>query len=199
MKKRSVMNDKGFSLVEMIVAVLIMAIIGGLAVVAFGSIFKLEPDAAARKVSDSLKQARVNALGLSNKTDTATKTTDVCAKLFTEDSRLHVDVNTCYFKNESGVSKRSYETIFEQEIGSDSLQIELYKKDGNKIATVGSDVAYIYFKKETGGVESVEVSGTKYTDVCKIRVVNSSATSNYSDLILVNLTGRCYTDDVEVS
>ena len=207
MKNRSSMNNKGFSLIELIVAVLIMAIVAGGVIVAFGMIFDTEAKGVGRKVVDVMNQARVLALSKDNTTSAVADTyTNIYAKCYTSGNRLLIDICS----DKSG----SENVLHSQDLGSKSYQLEFYQLgevektliNGDKIkvtsssgatnvGTVGTDVVKIYFKKETGGVAGVTVNGgTPITNIKSIKVVQAANTSNYVDLTLVDITGRCTLD-----
>ena len=196
MKKNISKNNLGFSLIELIVAVLIMAIISGVAVVAFSSVYNSRIGASSRKVVDVLKQTRTKAMGLINDSHDD-GTTDVYAKIYMDDSSsdLYIDVCTNYGGVESVIHK--------QMIANDNIKITLAEMtpSDTKVdrASVGSDVIRIYFKKETGGVSMVakELSDGSVSSIGTInmlRVENASNASSFRDVILVNITGRCYMD-----
>ncbi len=191
MKKRSA-NDKGFSLIELIVAVLIIAIISSGAIVAFGSSWSMKADAAARNVVDAMKQTRAAALGRENVEHVVTGgiNTDVYAKVYTKDGTVYIDVcsNKTGYDDDEAV-------LYNEVISSDNYIIKFIDNDGNVYAEVGSDTVYVYFKKSTGGVASVmkRSSGSVVNNVQRLQISDSTG-YDYQDLILVSLSGRCYID-----
>lgn len=194
MKNRLVKDDSGFSLIELIVAVLIIAIISGGAIMAFGSIFSSQADAAAKSLSSILKETRAQALGVENK-DLTGGSTQVYAKFYYQGDTLNVDV--CK-DNDTNV-------LHNQRISGVSYKIKFIKVDGaseSEVVTMGdTDVIKMYFKKSTGGVAGVRKfdsagspQGTLQTGVNKLTVYRASNEDNKKNLVLVELTGRCYVD-----
>ena len=192
MQMRMKKDNRGFSLIELIVAVLVIAIISGGSIVAFGALFSNKVTAAARAVQDGLKQARIDALGLENK-DLSNDMTGIYAKFYIKDSELYVDV--C---SKNGTDEGVLHT---RKIGEGTIGLEFWKNGATTAsATVSSsETVYVYFKKSTGAVRSVwkatpghdVTSGTKFEpDILRITGVSE----NSVDVILVRLTGRSYLD-----
>ena len=214
MRKKQLVNNKGFSLIELIVAVLIMAIIAGSAIVAFSSIFGTQVKGAAKTVQDALKQTRTDALGLENKTDTSEPNpasngyeTDVFAKFYVKDNELYVDVCTGSVDWTSQTDS-SAKVLYSNKISSDSMKLEVYTVGSaeSKIDTIGKDennIAYLFFKKSTGGMSRLRIKHYNNTGAAsasattaggvglKLKVVSSA---DSQDVIVVNLTGRSYLD-----
>lgn len=184
-------NNKGFSLIELIVAVIIIAIISGGSIMAFGSVFSNKVTAACEAVQDGLKQARVDALGLENKNITANKT-GVYAKFYHKDSAIYVDV--CV-KNSDAETEAVLHT---RKVCDDSHSLEFYHKYDDTVAIKTINDSYtdsygvrIYFKKSTGGVAGAELSSSVTKDrIDCIKVVGPSGEKK--DVIIVKITGRSY-------
>jgi prepilin-type N-terminal cleavage/methylation domain-containing protein len=194
MKNRLVKDDSGFSLIELIVAVLIIAIISGGAIMAFGSIFSSQADAAAKSLVSILKETRAQALGMENK-DLTGGSTQVYAKLYYQGDTLNVDV--CKGDDTN--------VLHNQRISSVPFKVKFIKVAGaseSEAFTMGdTDVVKMYFKKSTGGVAAVGkynsagvLQGTLQTGINKLSVFRASNEDNKTDLVLVELTGRCYVD-----
>ena len=196
MKNRLVKNNSGFSLIELIVAILIIAIISGGAIMAFSSIFSSQADAAAKNVVNALKQTRAFALGKENK-DVIGGSTGVYAKFYYSGSTLNVDV--CQ-DTDSGT-----DILYNQQISGVPFKIKFISVAGgteSEVLTMGdTDIVKMYFKKSTGGVASVgkynsagTLQGSLQTGVNKLAVCRASNEDNCTNLVLVALTGRCYVD-----
>ena len=197
MKNRLGKDNSGFSLIELIVAVLIIAIISGGAIMAFNSIFSSQSDAAAKNVVNVLKQTRAFALGKENK-DVTGGATEVYAKFYYSGDTLNVDV--C---KDNGVNT---EILHNQSISGVPFKVKFIKVSGaseTEVLTMGdTDVVKMYFKKSTGGVASVgkynsagALQGSLQTGINKLKVCRASNEDMYKDLVLVELTGRCYVDN----
>ncbi len=201
MKNSLYRNNKGFSLLEMVVAVLIMAIMAGAAIVAFNSVYNAQTSAASRVIADGMKQTRTKALGLVNTTN-ANNVSNVYAKFYKSGSSYFIDVCSNYGGSE---------TVFSSEkICSDRLNIRFCNVSGatvTDLVTVGDGtgtepIVRVYFRKETGGI-SLIVKTDNYGNFSdsdavlanNIRVINPNNTSEYRDIIMVDITGRCYVDE----
>ena len=196
MKKGRILNDAGFSLIELIVAILIMAIIGGAAIRALNAVLSTKTDAAAKTVQDSLKQTRIAALGKENAevelSDSDGIRTNIYAKFYISDGSIYVDV--CSDKSGAEV------VLDSSTIGSDKYTVDFCYSSGSSIATLDSSTSnmtvYIYFKKSTGGVSRLYYtrSGTSgKTNGCEMIKVTSPSGETV-DIILVTITGRSYID-----
>ena len=198
MRKKS-LDNMGFSLVELIVAILIIAIISSGAIVAFGSAWGMKAEAAARNVTDAMKQARTVALGRKNEYNASLSRTDVYAKVYSADGNIYVDI--C---SNEGDTDETESVLHNEIISSDSYQIQVDINYGSTSDSyiVGKDtgsIVYIYFLKSTGGVAGVRVATPGVLGLAKpiekvAMKVTDSTGYDYQDLILVKLTGRCYID-----
>lgn len=205
MKKGTKLNNAGFSLIELIVAILIMAIIGGATIGAFNAVLSTKTNAAAKTVQDSLKQTRVAALGRENAdvpesgassvdyTSAAGFKTNIYAKFYIENGTIYVDV--CSDKGTSEV------VLNTSAIGSDNYSVTFCNDTGGTIAKLdaaASDMkVYIYFRKSTGGVSRLYYTrpGTSgKTNGCEMIKVTSPS-GEVVDIILVPITGRSYIDN----
>ncbi len=203
MKKHSI-NNKGFSLIELIVVVLIMAIISGGAIWAIGSVFSTQAKAAGKSVADAMKQVRIYALGRENKT--VGDETEVFAKFYKKGKTLYVDICEMvdgYIEQDDGtkVPGSVEHVIREQQISGVNYNVEFYKRGASSpefVVDSEETAVNVYFKKATGGISGVwksKPNKEKLNNIDEIRVVRDSDSNNYAKLILVRLTGRVYVDE----
>ena len=189
MEKRRI-DNKGFSLIELIVAVIIIAIISGGSIMAFGSVFSNKITAACEAIQDGLKQTRVDALGLENASVSGTVKTGVYAKFYHKDSAIYIDVCSMNGATESVLHSRM--------ICSDGHSLEFYENynDDSPVKTINSSYTdtygvRIYFKKSTGGIAGAELSSSASKDKIEcIKVVGPSGEKK--EVVLVKITGRSY-------
>lgn len=193
MGKRKI-DNKGFSLIELIVAVIIIAIISGGSIMAFGSVFSNKVTVACEAIQDGLKQARVDALGLENEIISGTLKTKIYAKFYHKDSAIYIDVCS----NKTGTDPDEV-VLHTRKICDDSYSLKFYENYDDTAAVKTIDDSFtgsikVYFKKSTGGVSGVEYSASNIkTKTDLIKVVGPGA-ANTQDVILVKVTGRSYLD-----
>ena len=203
-------NNKGFSLIELIIAITIIAIISGVAIMAFGGIFSTKVTAAAKSIQDALKQTRIDALGMENNNIyTATdesgnvtyQKTAVYAKFYCNSNGVYVDV--CTKKNDSDTEK----IIHSNKISNAEYDLEFWNEgDDNPVLKITKGSSYgtkLYFKKSTGGVAGFEVvkdinTSTENVEstangINYLKVVGPGS-DNTETIYIVKITGRCYID-----
>lgn len=200
-------NNKGFSLLELIVVVLIMAIISVSAVMTLSSVNNARAKRAAMVAGNILKQARQNAMGLENKTtgSAGEETSQVFAYFSLEDGTLFG-----YVYRYDGTN---YELISKESLGSDRISIVVSNHSTTSKYTLDDDKGVkIFFKKSTGGIAGVyectdyddfTLEGGKKKLACKNATKGTFADTITFDgpnedaaIVMVTATGRCYLEDL---
>ena len=167
-------NNKGFSLIELIVAVLILAIISSTLIAGVSTIYNARAERASQVIGTVMKQARQKALALDTETDA------IRADISFESGQYYASVYS------------GSERIIQEKVGNDSLVIKFMKHGTSSEVTVNdANTISVYFKKSTGGISQI-LNGANSVDADQISI---SGLSDEKKLILVKVTGRCYTTD----
>lgn len=189
-------NNKGFSLIELIVAVLIVAILSGGALAAFNSVRNARSESAGKVLASVLKQARQKAMALVNETNATDNTTAIYVEIYQESGNYKADLHW-----NNGTS----DTVIQSEkLGNDALSIVFRVYDTTTGAynatydktvgdgTVGKKVK-IYFKKSSGGITKIDMGAGETERNWNEIVVKGSGDDR--SIIIVKETGRCFYED----
>ncbi len=166
----------GFSLIELIVAVLITAIVVTAAIMSFRSVENARTERAATVSASILKRARQKALSMDS------------------DTTLYAE-----FKMESGTY---YGTVYfgtselaREKIGSDRLTLKFCNHNGTgSSATISeSCTVRVYFKKSTGGIDHIDsIGGGAIHTLSMVDKLEVTGSGDGGNVILGKITGRCY-------
>lgn len=168
---RQLNRDAGFSLIELIVTVIIMAVLAGGSVIGVSQILRTNVTTSADKVVAAFDQARFDNLYLEG---------DVSLKLIYEDG--HYYVLTLLEKETAGV--KVTEERQREEIGDNRVSVYATAAGGVTVDVSTSPVT-IAFHKSGGTLKAVE---RMYQS---IRIENAS---KKAEITLVEHTGRCFLD-----
>ena len=188
-------NNKGFSLIELIVAVIILGVLSAGAVAGFSSVVNARVDSATDRVVNVLKQARTTALGMLNHTDSDNKT-QIYARIYLENGNYYISIcrDTDVLLNEKICNDNISLVFQEHKIRADGTFTE------TDIVTVGdgntdNDIVKLYFKKGTGEISKVVAANYDDSDEDEKMGINQIKVQGVKDsknVILVAVTGRCY-------
>lgn len=164
-------ENKGFSLLELIVIVLIIGILSTTTLVAVSNMYNARVTAARNRVVSLLSNARTATIAKADGT------------IWFEISK---DSDGDYYGTIYEGTKYDYtasKKLSEDKLGNDRLTIKVKNADGTSKEVDSSNSVIFDFVKSTGALDE------DYTDV---EISNNSRTSN---IIVINETGRCIRDE----
>ena len=174
-KKNSFSDNRGMSLVELIVVISIMAVMTGLLSLGVSMMFSRDSNYVAVRIDDALTETRMCSMSKDG--------------TFTFD--LHID---------SGDPKGSYVQIMQSVSGGAPVEykkILLDKKVNISVLGDGSDLSLsdvsVEFDKSKGNVKKINGSVTIH-DVYTFRITPQNSVSKIKDITLISTTGRHYTE-----
>ena len=179
-------NNKGFSLIELIVAVLIMGIIAGGAIYAFNVVHNARTSGAASVLANVLRQSRQKAMAVTNTTDDE-GVSGVYLHIYTSDGQVYADL-----------FKGSTEKLVSEKLGNDTVQIALRQADvtnpssilsTSPIGDIGVADAKIYFKKSSGAISKITVGNADKSNMNELYITGLGEDQK---VVLVKATGRAY-------
>lgn len=196
MNKR--INNKGFSLVELIVAVLILGIVSGGAIMGFSVVYNARVSAASKIVMSQMKKARSTAMSLENSNINTDGTTAVYLELLVKNNDVYADIYSS-----DGTSSK---LLSSEKVSNDKIKYTLC----NHVSTMATplvigdgssnyDIVRIYYKKGTGGISviySYKADGTHESSQSPLAFdeLNLEGSTDSEKIILVSVTGRSYLD-----
>lgn len=176
-----VADNRGVSLVELIVVVAIMSIIVGISSYGLGLMFTRDANYVAVRIDDQLGEARTLSMSKGG--------VYIC-ELHIDDSDPYTGSGiTIYSTTDETLPKASWTK--EKEVPLDK-KVSINVSDGGSLSVSSGDVRFI-FDKAKGNVKSVNGdsgAGKAYS----ITVTSRRNTSKFKTVTLVGNTGRHYTD-----
>ncbi len=187
-------NNRGFSLVELIVIILIIGVLSGGSIAAVSSLYYADAERAAKKIVNLMSTARSLAMSSDG------NSSEYIMMKLGQDADGNYIGTICYcdsFGNEITTKK----PVSSEKISSYRVDISVGKKNAASKADVDATHSLQYtFKKASGGIDksilldTADPTGTEVLTGESIYVdIIVSGASTYQ-LIVVPVTGRCYLD-----
>lgn len=169
---RNRIDNGGYSLVELIVVIAIMAVMVGVMSLGLGMMYTRDANYVAVRIDDMLTEARTASMSRSG--------------MFTYS--FHIDSTTpsnSYVKIDQTTDTGT--TEYKRTLLDKSVTVKVNGSDANDFSVV--------FDKAKGNVKTVEIDGTASSDlVYEIDVTSKKNTSKTNKVTLVTTTGRHYTE-----
>lgn len=194
------LNNSGFSLIELIVAVLIMAIIAGGATAAISSVTDMDADRAAKRIAAAFKVARTKALAASDDISEVNPKSYFYVAIFREGDEIKVGaykhIWDIHVEGSSAEVNRATDIeVFDAvPLGSYRLGVRITGQNGGgdiENFDDDGDMVVFAFRRITGCINpaytTVGENGKDYTDIYLNGTKNKK-------LIIVKATGRIYED-----
>ena len=157
-------NNKGFSLVEILIVIAILAVVSSAGTISVKMIYNARVSTVARKVHSYCKTVRLNNM---------TKAKIKYIHIFMENGNYYINIDEQISINKSKT---------DEEIGNATLSVK-YVTSSN---IVSADNISIYFDR-SGQCKVVDSSGTEISGVTGLRFSNGNRVSN---LMISNVTGK---------
>lgn len=177
MEKRSAMNNKGFSLIELIVVIAIMTIVTGTVTIGISVMFSKDAERCATRLNDAIYTTRM---------ENMSKIGDFVLTVTTDDGTS--DGKCIAIIDKAGVSQTIY---LDGDSGKRTTINPIFTNESGVETSLTLPVN-IKFHKAKGNVVSITAGGTEYTDPVGILTFNISALrgNKESKVQLITTTGK---------
>lgn len=163
-------NNKGYSLVEVIIVIAIMAAVGGLITIGVSAAINKEAEQCAKKLTTALNNARISSMGK----------TEVYINLYQKDDAIWIDEVSVVTAGQAPVTKST-------KIGSEGVEVQFMLRNGSyqELGDASSPLK-LSFDRSSGSFKQTTVAAT--TEYCtSIKMTKGARTVT---LDLAYLTGK---------
>lgn len=157
-------NNKGFSLIELIIVIAILSILTSVSIVGLGYLYSTNIKSSIKKIDSALQQAQSYTVSKS------TGNRDVSMTLQQDGENYYVEVKQTPY----GASPV---TISREEIGKKNLKVKFIDSNGAEYMVNSSNPLVVHFDRSTGGLLNLEGSTYKLSKI----VITTGDTANFGD------------------
>lgn len=183
-------DNRGFSLVELIVVIAIMAIMIGVGILSISLLFGTQARGCAQKVSSMLNETKTGCLSRFDETMTLTHCTkgQDGNKAFTADGYYAINKVYTINKDADRVPIGNDDSAQVRSMGSANVVITVYLSDGSSFELGTDKEITISFDRSTGAFDPVIVDGTQTSNFIQ-KMTFASGARTYT-ITMVQETGK---------
>lgn len=162
-------NNRGFTLVELIAVLSIMAVLTGVGVSMMGLIPRTQVNSCSEKIVTAIEKSRTNALSFKNSE----------VELYSDSDGVYIN-NYVYKGNNPA-------TVETTKVGDAGVSIYYTLDNGEELELAG-DKLMLGFNRSSGAFVYSKLNGTDQTKYCTLIIIRKGTTTR--KLVLTQLTGK---------
>lgn len=178
-------DNRGFSLVELIVVIAIMAVMIGVGILSLSLLLGTQARGCAQNVSGLLNETKTGCLSRFDETMTLSYRTKGSDKAITSDGYYAENYIYTIDKDANSVAISNSEI---RRMGSSKVVITVYLSDGTSFELGTAKTVTISFNRSTGAFDPVTVDGTQTDDYVE-KITFASGAKTYT-ITMVQETGK---------
>lgn len=151
-------GNKGFSLIELIIVIAILAVVTGVSFVGLGYLYNSNVKSTIKKINTSLLKTQ------SYTTAKSVGGRDIYFKLYQDSG----DYYTAMCREDS--SGKEIELQKPEKVGKKNLTVKYFVSDGAEVKIDSSNSLKLYFDRSTGGLLPIVTGGSTYCSKIEISV-----------------------------
>lgn len=180
-------NNQGFSLIELIVVIAIMAVMIGVTGFSLAFLFGADARQAAAKIGAQLNETKTGSMSRYDESMTLAYRTKDTAKGIPSDG-YYAENRTWTIENTDQLVKEDEDTIF-REVGSSRVNITIYYDGGKSLVLGDTHSVTISYNRTSGAMDKTVIDGSTVAPVTLESMVVSSASKEYT-ITFIPETGK---------